>query len=98
MGHDGQDIVDSRDKPGETSNGQAGLLELVRDLQRQVIEKAEAAAMWQARAQLLAEQLALPAPATPSPPAWPLRWRWIAAVCVLALILAALVVRMALGV
>jgi hypothetical protein len=80
-GHAGQDTVDSGDRPEDTSSGQAVLLELVRDLQRQVIEEAEAAAMWQARAQLLAEQLALPPPhSLPIATApWWQRWVWLAA-------------------
>jgi hypothetical protein len=98
-GHDGQDTVDNEDRPEDTSSGQAVLLELVRDLQRQVIEKAEAAAMWQARAQMLTEQLALPPP-TPAPiaPSWSRRWALLAAaVAAMAAVLGVLGLRASLG-
>jgi excisionase family DNA binding protein len=99
-GHGGQDTGDSEDRPEDTSSGQAVLLELVRDLQRQVIEKAEAAAMWQARAQLLAEQLALPPPQSPriATAPWWQRWALLAAaVAALAAVLGVLGLRTSLG-
>jgi hypothetical protein len=63
------------------------LVNLVADLQHQLVAKAEAAAMWQARADMLAGQLAAlqqpaleagtvnHAEAPPSPPWWA-RWLW----------------------
>ena len=50
----------------------SALLMLITDLQQQLLAKAEAAAMWQARAQLLESQLALPAPSVPKRRLWPL--------------------------
>jgi excisionase family DNA binding protein len=65
----------------------ADALQLVRELQTDLVAKAEAAAMWQARADMLAAQLAaLQQPAleagtvtqseAASPPPWWRRWRW----------------------
>ena len=56
----------------QSSADMSALLMLITDLQQQLLAKAEAAAMWQARAQLLESQLALPAPSVPKRRLWPL--------------------------
>jgi excisionase family DNA binding protein len=55
--HAGHGTGDIGDRGQSGPSGQDGLLEMIRELQAQVVQYAATAAMWQARAELLAHQL-----------------------------------------